>query len=373
MEQNDFMQSKEVQEFDEDIKQHHLGPLWHAIPMLASKEPNQSVKPYLWKWKLIKEKLEDATEIFTPERGGERRAIYLQNPGLENREPYGWGSTTSTMYVAVQLILPGETAPSHRHTQSALRFIKEGDGAYSIVDGERLFMEEGDFLSTPKGRWHGHSQPGDKPMFWIDVLDIPTIYFLNGSFFEGHPDGIENPSLPDNYSARKYAGGQVRPPQDRDSEHTPLGAYKWEQTKQALDSMSDFEPDPYDGFSVEYLSPSNGETAHPNISSRIQKLEPGFHSKAHRHTSSTVVHVFKGQGYTVIDNVRFDWEEGDLLVIPNWAWHEHVATSTGNTYLFTVSDLPMMEKFGLEREETYPENEGHQQVNEVFKPELQKI
>ncbi|WP_101845200.1 cupin domain-containing protein [Halobacillus sp. Marseille-P3879] len=373
MEQNDFMKSKEVQQFDEDIKQHHLGPLWHAIPQLASKEPNKTVKPYLWKWKLIKEKLEDATEIFTPERGGERRAIYLQNPGLENREPYGWGSTTSTMYVAVQLILPGETAPSHRHTQSALRFIKEGDGAFSIVDGERLFMEEGDFLSTPKGRWHGHSQPGDKPMFWIDVLDIPTIYFLNGSFFEGHPDGIENPSLPDNYSARKYAGGQVRPPQDRHSEHTPLGAYKWEQTKKALDSISDFEPDPYDGHSVEYLSPSNGETAHPNISSRLQKLEAGFHSKSHRHTSSTVVHIFKGEGYTVIDNIRYDWEEGDLLVIPNWAWHEHVSTSTGDSYLFTVSDLPMMEKFGLEREEAYQGNNGHQEVKEVFNPELQNI
>ncbi|MFC7062627.1 cupin domain-containing protein [Halobacillus seohaensis] len=124
--------------------------------------------------------------------------------------------------------------------------------------------------------------------------------------------------------------------------------------------MSDFESDPYNGFSVEYLSPSNGETAHPNISSRVQKLEAGFHSKVHRHTRSKVLHVFKGEGYTVIDSVRYDWEEGVLLAIPNWAWHEHVSTSADDTYLFTVRDLPRMEKLGLEREEPYQENDGHQ-------------
>jgi gentisate 1,2-dioxygenase len=374
MENNqDFLQGDDVKAFDEDIKQYHLGPLWHALPQLMPQVPKPKAKPYLWKWDLIKEKLLKAREVFTPERGGERRAIYLQNPGLEDRQPYGWASTTQTFYVAVQLLLPGETAPSHRHSQSALRFIKEGSGAYTIVQGERLFMEEGDFLTTPQGKWHGHSHPGNEPMFWIDVLDIPTIYFLGGTFFEPHPEGFESPSLPDNYSPRKYQGGFVRPVADRGQKYSPLGAIKWKQTKAALDGLSDFESDPYYGYCVEYISPSTGESAHPNIGSYMQKLPAGFHTKARRHTHASVVHVYKGKGYTIIDGIRFDWSEGDILVIPNWALYEHIAESSKDAYLFVVNDLPIMEKFGLKREELYEENNGHQRVNGNFKPIAETI
>ena len=159
-ESNDFFQSSEVINFNKELEKHHLGPLWSAIPMLACKEPKPRAIPYLWKWETLYSLLMEAKDIFTPDRGGERRAIYLQNPGLKDREPWGWASTTSTIYVAVQLILPGEVAPSHRHTQSAQRFITNGNGAYSIVQGEKIFMEEGDFLTTPKGLWHGHGHSG---------------------------------------------------------------------------------------------------------------------------------------------------------------------------------------------------------------------
>ena len=129
-----------------DIEQYNLGPLWEAIPALMHKQPEPQAQAYLWKWDVIYKKLMEASTIFTPERGGERRAIYFQNPGLTYRQPWGWASTTQTLYAAVQLILPGETAPSHRHSQNALRFITHGEGAYTIVQGERIFMEEGDFL-----------------------------------------------------------------------------------------------------------------------------------------------------------------------------------------------------------------------------------
>ncbi|RAK13343.1 Cupin domain-containing protein, partial [Anoxybacillus vitaminiphilus] len=151
MGENSFFKSQEVKEFTKKIEQYYLGPLWKAIPDLMHKEPTTEAIPYLWKGEMIEKLLLEATKIFTPERGGERRAIYLQNPGLKDRYPWGWASTTNTLYAAVQLILPGETAPSHRHTQNALRFITSGKGAYSIVQGERLFMEEGDFLITPGG------------------------------------------------------------------------------------------------------------------------------------------------------------------------------------------------------------------------------
>ncbi len=369
-EANDFFKSQIVQDFNKTLEQYHLGPLWDAIPALMHKEPTPQAIPYLWKGQTLHKMLMAAKEIFTPERGGERRAIYLQNPGLTYRQPYGWASTTHTLYAAVQLILPGETAPSHRHSQNALRFITNGSGAYTIVQGERIFMEEGDFLITPHGLWHGHGHLGDEPMIWMDALDIPTIYSIGGTFFENYPERIEQPSLPDNYKARRYAGGMVRPISDRIPQIAPLGSFKWSLTKASLDGLSEFEPDPFDGYAGEYINPSNGKTANPTIASWMQKLPSGFQSKAHRHTSSNVFHVYKGSGYSIINGVQFHWSEGDYFVIPNWAWHEHTVTSSEDAYLFSVSDIPIMEKFEVQREESLESNNGHQEIKSEFTPVL---
>lgn len=369
-EKNSIFQSKEVQDFNRELEKYHLGPLWNAIPDLMHKEPTPNAIPYLWKWETLYKKLMEAREIFTPERGGERRAIYLQNPGLSQRHPWGWASTTQTLYAAVQLILPGEVAPSHRHSQNALRFITNGHGAYTIVQGQRIFMEEGDYLITPNGLWHGHEHPGGEPMIWMDCLDIPIKYAIGGTFFDPYEEGLEQPSVPDNYSARRYAGGMVRPISDRTPHIAPLGAYKFSGVLSALDSLSQFEPDPYDGYAVEYINPSTGETANPTIAAWMQKLPSGFRSKAHRHTSSTIFQAFKGSGYSIINGVRFDWSKGDYFIVPNWAWHEHVVTSWEDAYLFSVSDLPIMEKFNVQREEGYLGNDGHQEIRDEFIPML---
>ncbi|BAB05721.1 cupin domain-containing protein [Halalkalibacterium halodurans] len=368
METNAFFQSKEVLDFNKELQNYHLGPLWSVIPEIMHKEPKPDAVPYLWKWETIEKKLQEATEIFTPDRGGERRAIYLANPGTLNRKPWGWASTTNTLYAAVQLILPGEVAPSHRHTQSALRFIQKGKGAYSTVQGQRLFMEEGDFLTTPKGLWHGHGHEGTDPMYWMDCLDIPFIYSTGATFFEPHPEKLESPSLPDNYGARKYQGGMVRPIGDRNRQDAPLGSYKWTQTEAALEGLSAFEPDPFDGTAVEFINPSTGQTANPTIAAWMQLLPTGFHSKAHRHTNSAIYHVYKGEGYTVIDGIRYDWSEGDYFVVPNWAWHEHVNLSTKEALLFSTNDLPIMEMLGLQQEEVYPRNQGYQEIKGEFAP-----
>ncbi|MFC0295904.1 cupin domain-containing protein [Geobacillus jurassicus] len=367
-EKGNFLQDQDVLDFNRDIEQYHLGPLWNAIPDLMKHQPEPHAKAHLWKYSLLKKKLMEATQIFTPDRGGERRAIYLQNPGLNYRKPWGWASTTQTLYAAVQLILPGETAPSHRHVQNALRFVMEGEGAYTIVQGERVFMERGDFLTTPNGLWHGHGHPGSEPMIWMDCLDIPTIYFLGGTFFEPYPERLQEPEVPDNYSAQRYEGGMVRPISDRHSKKAPLAAYKWKRTQESIEGLSRFEPDPYDGYAVEYINPSNGETACPTIAAWMQKLPKGFHTKAHRHTHASIYHVFEGSGYTIINGIRFDWEKGDFFVVPNWAWHEHVAEE--DSYLFSTNDLPILEKFGLEREEALEDNNGYQTVTGEFKPVL---
>jgi gentisate 1,2-dioxygenase len=363
-EKNEFMKSQIVKDFTKEIQQYNLGPLWEAIPDLMHQKPEPQAKAFLWKGELLTKKLMEAAEIFTPERGGERRAIYFQNPGLTYRQPWGWASTSQTIYAAVQLLLPGEKAPSHRHSQNALRFVTEGSGAYTIVQGQRVFIEEGDFLITPKGLWHGHEHLGDKPMIWMDALDIPTKFSIAGTFFEHCPEYLESPKVPDNLSELKYQGGMVRPIADRKSSIAPLANFKWQRTVDAIQGLRAFDPDPYDGYAVEYINPSNGETANPTMASWMQFLPSGFHSKAHRHTNSPIYCVKEGAGYTVINGVRFDWKKGDYFIIPNFAWHEHVATE--DSYLLNINDLPIMEKFDLEQEQAYESNNGVQEIKSEF-------
>ena len=364
----EFLKSSVVTDFKRDIAQYNLGPLWEAIPEIMNKTPNPQAEAYLWSSELLEKKMKEAAQIFTPERGGERRAIYFQNPGLTYRKPWGWASTTQTIYAAVQMLQPGEKAPSHRHSQSALRFISKGRGAYTIVQGERIFMEEGDFLITPKNLWHGHEHVGTEPMLWMDALDIPTLYAIGGTFFEPYADGLQQPGVPDNFTEQRYRGGMVRPIGDDKYTVAPLANYKWNRTVDGIKGLMAFDPDPHHGFAVEYINPSTGKSANPTLGTRMQHLPVGLHTKALRHTHSTVYHVHRGEGYTVINGVRFDWKAGDYFVVPNWAWYEHKAEK--DAYLFSVNDIRIMDRFELEREQAYETNNGHQDIASEFKADF---
>ena len=361
----EFMKSQEVTDYKNEIAQYNLGPLWEAIPEIMNKTPKPQAEAYLWSSELLEKKMNEAAQIFTPERGGERRAIYFQNPGLTYRKPWGWGSTTQTIYAAIQMLQPGEKAPSHRHSQSALRFISKGSGAYTIVQGERIFMEEGDFLITPKNLWHGHEHVGTEPMLWMDALDIPTLYGIGGTFFEPYEEGLQQPGVPDNFTEQRYRGGMVRPVGDDKFTVAPLANYKWNRTVDGIKGLMAFEPDPHHGFAVEYINPSTGKSANPTLGTRMQHLPADMHTKALRHTHSTVYHVHKGEGYSVINGVRFDWKAGDYFVVPNWAWYEHKATK--DAYLFSVNDIPIMDRFELEQQQSLDTNNGHQDITGEFK------
>lgn len=361
----EYMKSSVVKDFTKHIQEYNLGPLWEAIPEIMNKTPKPQAEAYLWSSELLHKTLMEAAEIFTPERGGERRAIYFQNPGLTYRQPWGWASTTQTIYAAVQLLLPGEKAPSHRHSQSALRFISEGKGAYTIVQGERIFMDEGDFLITPKNLWHGHAHIGNEPMIWMDALDIPTIYAIGGTFFEPFEAGLQQPEVPDNFSELRYSGGMVRPVGDGRFSIAPLANYKWNSTLEAIKGLQNFDADPFEGFAVEYINPSTGKSANPTLGTRMQLLPQGFHTKAQRHTHSTVYHAHKGSGYSIINGISFEWKKGDYFVVPNWAWYEHVAGE--DSYLFSVNDLPIMDRFELEVKQNLEDNGGHQIITGKFK------
>ncbi|WP_245632691.1 cupin domain-containing protein [Alicyclobacillus kakegawensis] len=360
----------ELQSLHAEMAKAHLGPLWASIQQLNTVEPVSRPVPYLWKSQLIRHYLEEAGRRLQVGKDAERRAVFLINPGMQALEPVGWGGATQTLYVAVQAVRPGEVAPAHRHTTSALRFVLEGHGAMGTVDGERLHFAPGDYLITPGGSWHDHMNPGNETVLWMDCLDTPFTLYLGVCFTEFLDQVQQSLEVPDNYSVLRYGGGMVRPISDRNRKRSPLTAYRWQPTEQALQRMAALPPDACDAYAVEYINPATGGDADGRIGARMQCLPPGFAGKAHRHVHSTVYCAYRGQGYTVINGVRFEWQAGDFFVVPTWAWHEHVNTGSEPAYLFSVNDLPIMEAFDFEREEMLTAGDGHQEVRETFVPLL---
>ena len=163
------------QEFYQRIGQQHLTPLWLSLAELVTPEPRSPCRP-AWRFADIRAAMMEAGGLITAKEA-ERRVLVLENPGLR-----GQSRITTSLYAGVQLVLPGEVAPAHRHTQSALRFVLEGNGAYPAVNGEKTMMHEGDFIITPPMAWHDHGNPGEDPIFWLDGLDIPVVQFLDASF-----------------------------------------------------------------------------------------------------------------------------------------------------------------------------------------------
>src|SRR5712672_3274360 len=157
-----------------------LAPLWEVLKGLQSSEPRPPEAAALWHYAEIRPMLMEAGRLISAAEA-ERRVLILQNPALREHSP---PRITHSLFAGLQLIMPGEIAPSHRHTQSALRFIIEGEGAYTAVDGERTTMRPGDFVITPSWTWHDHGNDTTAPMVWLDGLDIQIVKLLSASFAE---------------------------------------------------------------------------------------------------------------------------------------------------------------------------------------------
>ena len=109
--------------------------------------------------------------------------------------------------------------------------------------------------------------------------------------------------------------------------------------------------DPYDAIFLEYVNPLTGGPTLPTLSCGIQMLRPGEKTRSHRHTSSTVYHVFRGAGATVIDDVRYEWQSGDTLSVPLWRFHHHENRFAEPAILFVLSNKPALSALGYYREE----------------------
>ncbi len=345
------------------FKKANLQPLWTLEKDIMPLVPKPQSIPFLWKWNELYNMAEEAGEIITLDKGGDRRAIALANPGLG-----GMPFATETLWMAVQWLNGREVAPAHRHTPQAIRFIIDGAGSYSTVEGDRVYLERGDLVINPPLLLHDHGSDSDERAIWIDGLDIPLTRYLNSNFFEHGSKDVQEVEKINNFSVLKYGSGTLRPAWERKKPaYSPLSTFKWEKTEKALNDLEksgDFCP--YDDVALEYINPLSGEPVMRTFSCWIQMIRPNIHTKAHREVCSTVYYVFEGSGYSIIDGVKFEWEKGDLFVIPNWACHEHVNPTKEKALLFSINDRPTLELLDKYRMEPFKENNGHQEIKSIF-------
>jgi gentisate 1,2-dioxygenase len=337
------------QQLYRDMDPHNLTPLWEVLHALVPPKPNSPCMPAVWKYDDVRPFLMRAGDAITAEEAV-RRVLILENPNLR-----GHSAITQSLYAGLQLILPGEIAPSHRHTQSALRFIVEGSGAWTAVDGERSTMRPGDFIITPSWTWHDHGSEADGPVVWLDGLDIPMVRFFDAGFAQNNQDRSQQVTRPEGTSFARF--GHNMAPVRHEAPYgatSPIFSYPYERSREALDDLERHAPvDAYDGVKLRYVNPLTGGWPMPTIGTFMQKLPAGFRGKGWRQTDGAVYSVVEGEGQVHIEFGEhawtYDFGPRDHFVVPSW--HTARLSSAKGCVLFSFSDRPVHQALGIHTEE----------------------
>jgi gentisate 1,2-dioxygenase len=322
----------------------HLAPLWRVLHGLVTETPKSDAVPAIWEYGRVRPYLLEACELISTEEA-ERRVLVLENPGLA-----GQSRITPSLFAGLQIILPGETAPAHRHVASALRFIIEGRNAYTAVDGERTMMEPGDFVITPSWTWHDHGSQSDQPVVWLDGLDLHLVNLLSASFRENYPHDV-HPITRVAGSAAAEAGCNMLPlDYQRRSQTSPIFNYPFRVARDALERISRLrDPHPCHGFEMVYINPVTGGSAMATITTAMQLLPKGFVTEPYRSSAGTVFCVVEGSGAIAIAEHRFAFRAHDLFVVPSW--RRFTIEPAEETIIFSFSDRITQEKLDIFREQ----------------------
>lgn len=333
---------KTVEELDEELAAISIEGYWKSIGV-TPREPTPHGDPCLWRWADVYPKLFEAAETIDLDEGAERRSLRLCTPGLS------WKATTETLTSAIQMVLPGELAKAHRHSPSALRFVIQGTGGYTTVNGDRCMMEPGDVILTPQDAWHDHGNLSAEPVVWLDVLDVPVLRHLNMLFFEPFDGPVQEIVRPQGYT-RRFTGavrhGTQRPPRTGAYYH-----YKGSDALEALREIPAEEADAFDGVTLEFRDPGTGGPTMLTMQCRLHRFVAGVRTQRQRRTWNTIYHVVAGSGETVVGEKKLSWGPRDTFSLPSWFWCEHRVEATQDAVLFSITDEPIFRAFALDRME----------------------
>jgi len=324
-----------------ELSAQNLVPLWPSLrSVIPPGQPRPRTQPTLWSYEALRPLLMQAGEL-TPIEKAERRVLVLANPGhgLEKMQ------ASSSIYLGMQLLLPGEIAPSHRHTPNAVRMIVEGEGAYSTVDGEKCPMRRGDLILTPTGLWHEHGHDGDAPVVWLDVLDLPLVYYMEASYVEeGEAQAVTGIA-----SERAYLRGGVVPSPlfERRGRRYPMLHYPWAEVRAALEALADSEPT-LEAIQVAYINPETGADCENILGYSALMLRPGETVELPARSPAAVFHLIEGGADIAVGGQRFALAEGDTCCAPGFNRVSLTNRSDDRpAYLFIADESPLHRKLGL--------------------------
>ncbi|MCP3719174.1 cupin domain-containing protein [Paraburkholderia sp. CNPSo 3281] len=333
--------------YREQLAALNVAPLWDVLKGLVPNEPRPKATPHNWQWAVMRDRLIESGTVVSAEEA-ERRVLMLENPGLG-----GLPNATDTIYAGLQLILPGEIARAHRHTQSALRFVLEGVGGYTSVDGVRTEMLRGDFIVTPAWTWHDHGNDGNGPVMWLDGLDVPLVTFLRAGFREEYEAATQFPRKGDSDQVLVRYADALLP---LESKHTgltsPIFNYPYVRTREVLDELArNSDIDACHGVNVRYANPLTGGWAMPTIAASMRLIPRGYTTEFFQSVEGTVLVGVEGSPSVEIEGVgSFDISDNDVFVVPGWSRWRMSADASEDAVLFVYSDRPVYEKLGLYRE-----------------------
>ena len=330
------------QDFYDRIAKKDMAPLWKVMNSVVTKEPVTHCAPVVWHYDDVKTLVLESGGLITAEEA-QRRVLILENPAMQ-----GQSKATNTMFAGIQMILPGEVAPAHRHVSSAIRFVLDGEGAYTAVEGEKAFMARGDFVITANWAPHDHGNPSEKPMLWLDVLDFPAVNFYEASFAEHFDDAMQKTTRQDGNSVSFYASG-VLPDGTPAMNRSPVINYTYARTRPIVERMmAAGDVDKRHGARVRYANPVNGGPVLPTMGAWLAMLPKGFKGEPYRSTDGTIFVCVEGEGSTTVDGKVLEWGPNDVFVVPSWKRYAHNAPD--GSVLFSISDRPAQEALGIWRE-----------------------
>jgi gentisate 1,2-dioxygenase len=317
----------------------NLVPLWPSLrALLPQQAPRSNTLPSHWQWSTIRPLLLRAGEL-TPMEKAERRVLVLANPGrgLDNLQ------ASAAIYLGMQLVLPGEIAPSHRHTPNAARVVVEGTGAVTLVDGEACTMEPGDLILTPTGQWHEHRHEGSVPVIWLDVLDLPLMVYLDVSYaVEGPPQTAHRPQY-------AYAAGGLAPLTHgrRTPGAYPLLRYEWQRMRDALQALAG-SGEPGAAVQLAYVNPETGGDCLNTLAFAALLLRPGEEIALPRSSAARVLHAVDGGGDAQVNDTAIAFEHADTFCAPGLATVRLAnRSSRAPAYLIVADESPLQRKLGV--------------------------
>ena len=323
------------------LTEQNLVPLWPSLrAVLPPGKPIPRTRPICWSYQGLRPLLLKAGEL-TPIEKAERRVLVLANPGhgLEKMQ------ASSTIYLGMQLLLPGEWAPAHRHTPNAVRMIVEGDGAYTTVDGEKCPMSRGDLILTPTGLWHEHGHDGEQPVVWLDVLDLPLVYYMEASYVtEGKAQTVSAEAAEHAYQR----GGVVPAPVfSRADQPFPMLRYPWVDVRKALETLAASQPE-IEAVQVSYVNPETGADCQKILGFSALMLRPGERLALPARSTAMVFHQIEGAADVALEGHQFSLVDADTCCIPGYT---PVTLSNRSAdlpaFVFIADDAPLQKKLGV--------------------------